>query len=139
MDQWDGYVGARNRILGFLHQRRPSNPVVITGDIHSSWVCDLKADFAEPSSATVGTEFVGTAISSVFPPSFVPLVRAALPDNPHISFFDGALRGYVRCDLTRERWQSDLQAVASVSDPNASLSTLASFVVENGRPGAVHA
>jgi alkaline phosphatase D len=29
MDQWDGYVAARNRLLGFLHLRRPSNPVVL--------------------------------------------------------------------------------------------------------------
>lgn len=41
LDQWDGYVKARNRLLAFLDQRQPSNPVVITGDIHSSWVHDM--------------------------------------------------------------------------------------------------
>lgn len=136
LDQWDGYVAARNRLLGFLQQRQPSNPVVLTGDIHSSWVHDLKVDFSNPASATVGTEFVGTSISSDFPAQFIAPVTAALRDNPHTKFFDGAFRGYVRCNLTRDRWQSDYRVVSSILDPNASISTLASFVVQNGQPGA---
>ena len=47
VDQWDGYVAARSRLLDFLNQKKPSNPVVITGDIHSSWVHDLKTDFSK--------------------------------------------------------------------------------------------
>ena len=137
MDQWDGYVAARDRLLGFLQQRQPSNPIVITGDIHSSWVHDLKADFNNPASATVGTEFVGTSISSDFPAQFIAPVTAALADNPHTKFFDAAFRGYVRCNLTYDSWQSDYRVVSTILDPNASISTLASFVVENGQPGAV--
>ena len=45
-------------------ERKPSNPIVLTGDIHSNWVNDLKADYRDPSRATIGTEFVGTSISS---------------------------------------------------------------------------
>jgi alkaline phosphatase D len=136
MDQWDGYVAARNRLLSFLNHRQPSNPVVITGDIHSSWVHDLKLDFNNPTSATVGTEFVGTSITSDFPTAFIALVQAALSNNPHTKFFDGAFRGYVRCKLTPERWQSDYRVVSSIADLNASVRTLASFVVQNGQPGA---
>jgi alkaline phosphatase D len=139
MDQWDGYVAARNRLLNFLQQRQPSNPVVITGDFHASWVHDLKADFNNPASPTVGTEFVGTSISSVFPAILVAPIRAALIDNPHTKFFDGTFRGYVRCQLTPERWQSDYRVVSTVNSPNASISTLASFVVQNGQPGAQRA
>ncbi|MCF4967208.1 alkaline phosphatase D family protein [Nostoc sp. CMAA1605] len=136
VDQWDGYVAARQRLLNFLEQRQPSNPVVITGDIHSSWVFDVKADFNNPLSATVGTEFVGTSITSDFPTSFIAPVQAAVPANPHTKFFDGANRGYVRCKLTRNNWQSDYRVVSSILDQNATVSTLASFVVENGKPGA---
>lgn len=136
LDQWDGYVAARDRFLGFLQQRQPNNPVVITGDIHSSWVHDLKADFNNPASATVGTEFVGTSISSAFPAEFIPQVQLALPGNPHIKFFDGAFRGYVRCLLTPTLWQTDYRVVSSILDPNAPVSTLASFVVADGQPGA---
>ncbi|MEA5567018.1 alkaline phosphatase [Anabaena sp. UHCC 0399] len=136
VDQWDGYVAARKRLLNFLEQRKPSNPVVITGDIHSSWVHDLKADFNNPLSATVGTEFVGTSISSDFPANFIAPVQAALSSNPHTKFFDGAYRGYVRCKLTKDNWQTDYRVVSSILDQNATISTLASFVVENGQPGA---
>ena len=136
MDQWDGYVAARQRLLEFLEKRQPSNPVVITGDIHSSWVHDLKTDFGNPNSPTVGTEFVGTSTSSNFPEQFIQPTTAALRDNPHTKFFNGSLRGYVRCQLTRDRWQSDYRVVSTILEPNASISTLASFVVEDGQPGA---
>jgi alkaline phosphatase D len=136
-DAWDGYVAARNRLLGFLLQRTPSNPVVITGDIHSSWVNDLKADFDDPSSATVGTEFVGTSISSSFPTAAIGAVEAALPGNPHTRFFDGRYRGYVRCVLDRDRWRSDFRAVESIATPESRAFTLASFEVRDGEPGAL--
>lgn len=136
LDQWDGYVAARSRILGFLAQRRPSNPIVLSGDIHSSWVHDLKTDFAEPGSATVGTEFVGTSISSDFPAQAITAVTEALPDNPHTKFFNGALRGYVRCDIDRQRWRSTYRVVNTVLVPGARTRTLAAFAVENSLPGA---
>jgi alkaline phosphatase D len=136
MDQWDGYVAARNRLLAFLLHRRPSNPVVISGDIHSSWVADLKADFAEPRSATVATEFVGTSISSAFPSLLVPLVDAALHDNPHVRYFDGVKHGYVRCELDRQRWRSDFRVVPTVLLRHVPASTAASFEVDSGQAGA---
>ncbi len=136
LDQWDGYVASRNRILGFIQQRRPSNPVVITGDWHSSWVNDLKANFDDPNSQTVATEFVGTSISSSCPWTFD--VEAALPQNPWVKYFNGRLRGYVRCDLNRERWRTDYRLLPqsqpteiTVSDPNAPVITAASFELPN--------
>ena len=90
-------------------------------------------DFAE-SAPTVATEFVGTSISS----PGIPYDRVArlLPDNPHVRFFDSRPRGYVRCTVTPERWLTELRALESVADPRTAISTLASFVVESGRPGA---
>jgi alkaline phosphatase D len=64
MDAWDGYLGSRDRILGFIAEGRIANPIVISGDVHNNWLADLKADFSDPDSPTVGTEFVGTSISS---------------------------------------------------------------------------
>lgn len=136
LDQWDGYVEARNRLLGFLNRRQPSNPVVITGDIHSSWVHDIKKNFSDPNSRTIATEFVGTSISSDFPTQSIAPVAAALVDNPHTKFFDGTFRGYVRCQVSRKYWQSDYRVVSTILAPNATISTLASFVVEDGQPGA---
>lgn len=44
VDGWDGYVASRDRLLAFIGERQPANPVVLTGDWHANWMCDLKAD-----------------------------------------------------------------------------------------------
>jgi alkaline phosphatase D len=137
MDQWDGYPLARARITSALEERQVQNAIVLTGDIHSSWVHDLKADFADEFSATVGVEFIGTSISSNFPEQVVPLVQFALGDNPHTKYFEGLHRGYVRCTVTPELWRTDFRGVDSILTDQAGISTLASFVVEDGRPGAL--
>ncbi|MDQ3630546.1 MAG: alkaline phosphatase D family protein [Actinomycetota bacterium] len=63
-DKWDGYLAQRERLLSFLAEREPSNPVVVTGDAHYNEVADLLADFEDPASEIVGTEFIGTSIST---------------------------------------------------------------------------
>ncbi len=136
-DAWDGYPAARQRIVDHLVQARIRNPVVITGDWHSTFVNDIKTDFSNPASHTVAAEFVGTSIStnddlSVYGPYYGPMI----PANPHIKFFDGDRRGYVRCRLDRRQWRTDLRMVPTVRRPDTSVYTLASFVVEDGRPGA---
>jgi len=139
VDAWDGYVAARSRLLGFFQEEGIRNPVVISGDIHSSWVADLKTDFNDPASPVVGTEFVGPSISSLFPGAFVPIVEAALSDpaNAHIRFFEGTLHGYVRCLVTPELWRSDYRVVDTVMLPTATVRTLKSFVLNDKRPGSL--
>src|SRR5262249_45160824 len=44
-DAWDGYPAARQRLLTHLYEARVNNPVVLSGDIHSFWVSDLKLNF----------------------------------------------------------------------------------------------
>jgi alkaline phosphatase D len=137
MDNWNGYPAARRRLMDFLGQRRPSNPVAITGDIHSNWVADLKRDFDDPQSATVGAEFVGTSISSGGDGADLSdFGRQAMRDNPHVRFFNGQ-RGYVSCDLTRGLFRANYRVVEYVSQPDAPIKNRAVFVVEDGRPGAV--
>jgi alkaline phosphatase D len=136
MDKWDGYLASRDRLMGFLQERQPSNPVVLTGDLHNNWVSDLKANFDDPTSATVGTEFVCTSISSGGDGADSnSTVEAYLPDNPHIKFFNNQ-RGYILCDLNQNLWQSDYWVVSAVTVPGGTLSIRASFVVENGQLGA---
>jgi alkaline phosphatase D len=82
----------------------------------------------------VATELVGTSVTSQYGPQEILDARRA--DNPHVHFADGTRRGYVRVELTRERLRADFRAMRSVADPRAEADTLASFVVEDGRPGA---
>lgn len=137
MDKWDGYFAERKRFLGFLRDRKPSNPIVLTGDIHSNWVCDLKPEFFRENSPVVATEFVGTSISSGGDGSDTRTSTATvLAENPHIKFYNGQ-RGYVRCSLTSEKWITDYKVLASVSKPDEPISVRASFMVENGKAGVV--
>lgn len=136
MDQWAGYDVARKRLLTFMSERKIANPVVITGDIHSNWVNDLKIDFDRPDDPTVATEFVGTSISSGGNGiKDRPEIAAMKAENPFVKFLN-LERGYVRCSLTPEHYRSDYQVVEYVDKPGAPLITRASFVVENGQPGA---
>jgi len=137
-DGWDGYPAARRRLLDYLGQRKPSNPVVLGGDVHSFWVADLKPDFDDARSPVVATEFVGTSVTSQFrrPQSEVD---ALLADNPHIRLGNGTRRGYVRVEVTRQRLRAELRTMRTVTQPSAEADTLATFVVEDGRPGAVRA
>jgi alkaline phosphatase D len=134
-DGWDGYPAARRRMLDYLGARKPANPVVIGGDVHSFWVNDLKPDFDDPTSPVVATEMVGTSITSQF--ARPEVIDAQRSDNPHVRFADGTKRGYVRVEVTPQRWRADLRAMRTVTQPRAECDTLATFVVADGRPGAV--
>lgn len=131
-DDWNGYPASRTRLLRHLHEARVANPLVVGGDIHSFWANDLKLDFDNPASPTVATEFVGSSISAN-PPSFD--FAAALPENPHVRFFDKSVRGYVCADITSAQTSVRFQAISDRTDPNATVRTVRAFAVENGRAG----
>jgi alkaline phosphatase D len=99
-------------------------------------VADLKPDFDDPRSPVVASEFVGTSITTQFR-TRQENVDALLADNPHIRLGNGSRRGYVRMEITPQRLRADLRTVRSVTQPGAEADTLATFVVEDGRPGAV--
>ena len=132
-DGWDGYPVARRRLLDFLAGQRIANPVTLAGDVHMFIVSDLKPDFDDPASPVVASEFCGTSITSGAWPQ--ETVERVLPENPHIRFANSAFRGYIRVQLGPERLRADLRAMQTVRTPDAPCSTLASFVVEDGRPG----
>jgi alkaline phosphatase D len=136
-DGWDGYPLARQRLLQQLRRPEVANPVVITGDWHSTFVNDVLHDFDRPGSRIVATEFVTPAITSngdgpVYGPYYGPFISY----NPHIRFFEGDRKGYFRVDLTHRRWATDLRFVERVGVPGAAVETFRSWVVEAGRPEA---
>jgi len=136
MDTWSGYETARHRMVSALRDSKVLNPIVITGDIHSNWVGDLKVDYRDKRSPVVATELIGTSISTGGDGGVPPAdVAAYLPENPHIRFYNNQ-RGYVRCTLTKRSLIADFRVVQKVTAPESSISTRASFVVEDGQPEA---
>ncbi|MFI6068746.1 alkaline phosphatase D family protein [Micromonospora sp. NPDC051227] len=133
MDAWDGYRASRSRIQTGWQQRGVRNPLVLTGDVHRSWANDLKADYANPSSATIGTELVCTSISSTGNGSGSTTVPNAAA-NPHLKFYSDR-RGYVRTTISRGQVRADFRAVNTVTEHGAAASTVRSFVILDGQPG----
>jgi alkaline phosphatase D len=136
-DGWDGYPVARTRLVSFMADTRPANPLVIGGDVHSYWVSDLKPDFDDPQSPVVATEVCGTSITSQGPPQ--ERVDASQADNPHIKFAQSEKRGYVCLEITPQRCEARLRTIDDAKKRASSVTTFASFVVENGRPGVMPA
>ena len=58
-----------------------------------------------------------------------------LSENPAVRFFNNQ-RGYVRCAITPETWTADYRVLEYVTHQGSPISTRASFVIEDGRPGA---
>lgn len=136
MDKWDGYEQARARVLRFLGKRRPSNPVTLAGDVHNNWVNDLRLDVDDPRSPIVASEFVGTSITSTGDGSDQsPLMKSMVSENECVRFANDQ-RGYVRFDVKPDELKADFRVVEYVTKPGAPIKTRASFVVEDGRPGA---
>jgi len=133
MDAWDGYRANRTRIQQGWVARSVRNPVVLTGDVHSAWASNLKADYANPASATIGSELVCTSITSGGDGSG----STAIPDgatNPHLKFFSGR-RGYVRTTISPSQIRADFRSVATVTEHGAPVSTLRTFFIHDGVAG----
>jgi alkaline phosphatase D len=135
MDAWDGYAASRDRITRGWIDAGVRNPVVLTGDVHAHWADDLKLDYADPTSRTVGTELVCSSITSGGDGTDVAGGRHPwMPWNPHLRFYNNQ-RGYVRTTITPESMTADFRVVPFVTRPGAPVHTRATFVVEDGVPG----
>lgn len=134
MDQWPGYSYERMEVMRFMRDRRISNPVVLTGDIHCNWANELRVDDCKPDEQTVATEFVATSLSSggngVDAPKNIDQLLSA---NPFVKFHN-LQRGYVLCDVTPDEWRADYRVVDQVTEPGGKTTSRAAFVVESGNP-----
>ena len=87
-DGWDGYAANRARIVAGLVDSPVRNAVVLTGDVHSHWAAEVRANPHDPTSPVVATELVTTSISSGGDGSDTRAeIEALLPENPHIQYF----------------------------------------------------
>ncbi|MFI9585679.1 alkaline phosphatase D family protein [Streptomyces sp. NPDC052236] len=135
MDAWDGYTASRDRLLAGAEAAGIENLMVLTGDVHVGYGFDLKKDWNDPASRTVGTELVATSITSGKdgadkPANWDNLTQA----NPHLRFYNGR-RGYLTITLGEQQARTDFKTVTAVTTPGAPLTTAASFVTEAGDPG----
>lgn len=128
-DAWDGYQADQRRLLAHL-AAQPSaargDAIVLTGDVHSSWVCDLPGDpAAGAGSIPAGVEFVcpsltsngfyetfagrsapGTPVNTVLARTRSAL-DAITARNGGVRWLDGVGHGFVVVDVTVDRVRGD--------------------------------
>jgi alkaline phosphatase D len=128
LDQWDGYPTARARLLEAL-RGAAGQPVVLTGDVHSSWVADLRADFDDPASTRVGTEFVVPGISST-PSSLLGAASTQVRAfSPHIRHDEQEHAGWLRHDIGPDQWEATYRYVEDAGSAESAVNDGATFVL----------
>jgi alkaline phosphatase D len=140
LDQNDGYVPYRTRLLTAVRDSGARNPVVLSGDIHCAWINDLRVDFDKPETPLIGTEFVCTSVSSGFLLINDGFVRRNNElQNPHVRYYRGDKRGYTRIEVTPDQWRADQRIAATIDRRDAPVTTDQTWVIEAGRPGVQRA
>ncbi|WP_406313791.1 alkaline phosphatase D family protein [Streptosporangium sp. NBC_01639] len=134
-DAWDGYVASRQRITQGWVDAEVRNPVVLTGDVHAHWAGDLKLDYDDPTTRTVGSELVASSITTGGDGrDSDPAAQPFLTINPHLKFYNNQ-RGYVVTRIGREQLTADFKVLPQVTQAGAAAYTKATFVVEDRVPG----
>ena len=127
-DAWDGYPAARERVIDAIAAGGLGSCVVLSGDAHTSYVCDLKLDFDDEQAPAVATEVCGTSLTSRGRAQSA--TDQVVRENPHILYGDSAHRGYFTFDVTIEACTVQLlgtrtRSAASLPLPRSAGSLLA--------------
>lgn len=141
IDSWDGYGQARLQLLGLIAGAATGTPipncVFLTGDIHSSFVCDVPANPGNYAAtpASLATEFVCASVSSdnineiVGAPERVSNGSGGYVRNPATPGFETLLQafnawikhvnldfhGFTVIDITSQRLHADFYVLRSDS------------------------
>lgn len=110
-DNWDGYLADKFTLYGMLEALNVSNPLVLTGDIHSAWANTLVSDFT--TGETIGAEFVTTQIAGDIRSFGVPddSVKTLIP---YVEHFRQMVSGFTVVELDATKAQADYINVRSV-------------------------
>lgn len=133
-DQWDGYPAERDRIYNHVLGKGIQNMVVVTGDIHSSWACDLPTSSYNSSTGagSAGVEFVTPSVTS--PGSSIPGGATALMiSNSHIKWVDLSQHGYIIMDVNKTRTQSDWFHIPTLDTKTSSYTHVKSYYVSTSQ------
>ena len=142
LDQWDGYAEARSRLLDVFAD--VDDVIVLTGDIHSSWVMDLTpvphTDGYDPATGA-GSVAVELVTSSVTSPGIVgpigdTLSMIAMEQNSHIHYVNLGQRGYFVLELTAARAHADYFLLDGVLVDEGAQEWAVSYEVPAGVPHA---
>lgn len=115
-DNWSGYPAARDRLIQLLARDDVHNPVVLSGDIHATFVNRILED-RDGKRIPVASEFVCPGVSSAAFDKFAEI--AAAPENADtVLFYDGKHNGYGICELGPETSSFSMIGITGVDQPD---------------------
>lgn len=117
LDSWGGYDPARSRLLKSA-QDANADLVVVSGDSHNAWACDL-AEGGKPA----GVEFAGQGVTS---PGFEAALKAdpkiveagVIGANPELKWADLSRRGYLTVAFTPAAARADWVFMKTIRSPS---------------------
>lgn len=110
LDQWDGFAAERRRLIAMMAEQGLDNVVFLTGDIHSSWACDVPvAPGRYPGDGVAATEIVCPSVTSSNIDDILKLPQrnaisisaeqALMAANRHIKWIEFDHHGYVALEV----------------------------------------
>lgn len=116
-DAWDGYKEERDRLLSYIKTNTINNVVVLTGDIHSTFIGEVEykgecemCEFVVPSITSQNLDFLGEFGSGVAE-FYIKLL------NRHIKDVDMDNHGYFILDVTEDKVQADWFDIDDLTKP----------------------
>ena len=138
LDTWNGYPHAREAFLGDL-QEFARNPVVLSGDLHTSMANDV---YRQGADKPVTVEIMPPAVSSPGFDEYLPLREPdALSDatqavNPAVRYMDTRHRGWVHLTVTSDACTAEWHLVDTVHSRDYTATVDARYTVAAGEVAA---
>jgi alkaline phosphatase D len=127
-DSWDGYPGARTRVLADMRAAQ-GNSIVLTGDTHTAWANEIS-----DSTGRVAVEFGTTSITSpseavYFAPFGIDFAAGVRARNPHVKFSDPINHGFLLLTLTPEHATAEFFGVSNILSKEYETTRVSAFTV----------
>jgi alkaline phosphatase D len=138
LDTWNGYPHAREEFLADL-QAFARNPVVLSGDLHTSMANNVHRQGAEEP---VTVEIMPPAVSSPGFDEYLPLrdpgalSDATMKVNPAVRYMDTRHRGWVHLTVTSAECAAEWRLIDTVHSRNYTVAVGARFAVSVGEIAA---
>ena len=139
VDAWDGYTDDRAELIEHFAGNQINNVAFLTGDIHSSWACNVPR--GSGSAPSVAVELVGTSITSDnlneilgVPPrtASVQIEQVFKLSNSHVRYLEFDSHGYSVVDVAPHRLQMDWHYLTDRTQQRTPQSFAAAFQVLTG-------
>jgi alkaline phosphatase D len=135
LDTWDGYAAAREDLYADLAEYA-ENPVILSGDLHTSIAANL---VPANSDTPVAVEFMPTSVSSPGIAEYLPehhpgrAAAATLELNPDLRYLETTRRGWLCLSVTHEECTGEWHLLDTVHSREYTLTVDRRLSVASGK------